>query len=302
MGREKPVMNLAAVAFVIVAALTMAPATAAAQALGLYDDFSTSTLLDPSRWRGTETFMNNTLGVRDTEIVRRITPGAAGTRRFQASLRTFGATGLDSGWSGSARNRINIDHPDLADQDPPITIIQTKITPRGGAVAEDCALNTSETRARAQILGFFFNDGTGNATAGDLIGDIMAGVSLERHSKLGDRIVAFIARCDASQCGDAQTLKGVTFAHRWVANTPELVTVRWRKATRDFQFVVGTETRVLTYGDILPFDRELPKTFYLAAGIQNTVANCAHERLEAFFDAYFDDVKINATATAVLGP
>jgi hypothetical protein len=294
-------MNLAVVVYAILVGLTIAPATAAAQALGLYDDFSSSTFLNPGRWRGTDTFVNNTLGVRDTGIARRITPGATGTRRFQASLRTFGATGLNAGVSGTARNRIHIDHPNLTDQDPPLTVIQTKITPIA-AVAENCALNTSETRARAHVLGFLFNDGTSNATETDLNGDILAGVNLERNSKLGDRIVAFIARCDQAQCGDAQTLKVVIFAHRWAVNRPELVTVRWRKATKDFQFVVGTETRVLTYGDILPFDRELPKNFFFPIGIQNTVANCGSERLEAFFDAHFDDVRINATATAVLGP
>ena len=294
-------MNLAAFVFTILVGLTIAPATAGAQALGLYDDFSSSTLLNPGRWRGTETFINNTLGVRDTEIARRITPGAAGTRRFQASLRTFGALGLNTGLSGSARNRIHIDHPNLTDQDPLITVIQARVTPIA-AVAENCAANTSETRARASVLGFFFNDGTSNAVETDLNGDILAGVNLERNSKLGDRIVAFITRCDQSQCGDPQTLKAVAFAHTWAVNRPELVTVRWRKATKDFQFVVGTETRVLTYGDILPFDRELPKNFFFPIGIQNTVANCASERLEAFFDAHFDDVRINATATAVLGP
>lgn len=294
-------MNLAALLFVILVGLTIAPATAAAQALGLYDDFSSSNLLNPGRWRGSETFINNTLGVRDTEIARRITPGAAGARRFQASLRTFGATGLNSGVSGSARNRINIDHPSLTDQDPLLTVIQTRVTPIA-AVAENCALNPAETRARASVLGFFFNDGTSNAAEADLTGDILAGVNFERNSKLGDRIVAFIVRCDQSQCGDPQTLKVVTFAHRWAVNRPELVTVRWRNATKDFQFVVGTETRVLTYGDILPFDRELPKNFFFPIGIQNTVANCASDRVEAFFDAHFDDVRINATATAIVGP
>ena len=295
-------MTPAAAVVVILVALAMAPATAVAQTLGLYDDFSSSTLLNAGRWRGSESFMTNTLGVRDTEIVRRITTGAASARSFQASLRTFGATGLDVGLSGSARNRIAIDHPSLRDQDPAVTAIQVKITPRAGALAEDCSLNTTETRARAHVLGFFFNDGTANATPGDVTGDIIAGVNVERHSKLGDRIVGFVARCDAAQCGDAQTLKSVTFARQWAVNRAELVTVRWVKASKYFQFVVGSEAHTVPYGDILPFDRELPKNFLHAIGIQNTVANCADERLQAFFDATFDDVKINPNATAVLGP
>ena len=80
------------------------------------------------------------------------------------------------------------------------------------------------------------------------------------------------------------------------------MTVRWRPATKDFQFVVGAETQILTYGNILPFDREPPKNFFFPIGVQNTVANCSAERLEAYFDAQFDDVKINATAISALGP
>lgn len=296
-------MNLAALVLALIMTATIGPATVAAQTLGLYDDFSTSALIDPGRWRGSESTWNNTLGVRDTEIVRRITTGDAATRRFQASLRTFGAVGLDTGVSGSGRNRIHIARPSLADQNPAITDIQAKITVRAGALAQDCPLNPSETRARAQVLGFFFNDGTGNTTPGDVSGDILAGVNLERHSKLGNRIVGFVARCEHAQCGDAQTLKSVTFARLpWAVNIPEVVRVSWRKATKDFQFTVGSETQVLPYGDILPLDRELPKNFFHAIGVQNTVANCADERLEAFFDAFFDEVKINATAATALEP
>ena len=66
--------------------------------------------------------------------------------------------------------------------------------------------------------------------------------------------------------------------------------------------MVGGETQILTYDDILLFDKELPKNFFFPIGVQNTVANCAEGRLEAFFDALFDDVKINLTAVNALGP
>jgi len=274
--------------------LALAPALAGAQTLGTYDNFSTS-LLDPVRWRGVESIHSNTLGVRDTEISRSVASG-----QFRASLRTFGAKGTDFGLSGSSRNRLHIDHPNLTDFAPRITVLEAKVTPKA-ATAQDCPINTSETRARAVVMAFFFNDGTGNATPGDRTGDILAGIQLERHSKLGDRIIGFIARCDQIHCGDSQTIKFVTFDHAWDLNTPQTVKVQWRPGTNDFQLVAGAETQVLSYGDVILFDTEAPKDFFYAVGVQNTVANCVDERLEAFFDSQFDDVRINATAVNVLG-
>ena len=148
-------MNLAVVVVAILVGLTMARHRAAAQRSASMTT-SPPHLDRPLRWRGTESFVHTTLGVRDTEIARRITPGAAGARRFEASLRTFGATGLNNGISGTARNRLNIDHPSLADQDPLLTVIQARVTPIA-AVAENCADNAAETRARATVFGVFFN-------------------------------------------------------------------------------------------------------------------------------------------------
>src|SRR5687768_10055153 len=113
--------------------LALAPAMADAQTLGTYDDFSTS-LIDPVRWRGIESIHVNTLGVRDTEISRHTATG-----QFRASLRTFGARGTDFGLSGSSRNRIHIDHPNLIDFTPRITVLQAKVTPKA-ATAQDCPI------------------------------------------------------------------------------------------------------------------------------------------------------------------
>jgi hypothetical protein len=275
--------------------LALAPALAPAQSLGTYDTFS-SALLDPVKWRGFESIQSNTLGVRDAEISRTVGDG-----QFRASLRTYGATGVDFGVSGSARNRIHIVHPSLTDHQPRITVLQAKVTPKA-AEAQDCPINTSETRARAVVMAFFFNDGTGNATANDRTGDIIAGVQLERHSKLGNRIVGFIARCDQASCGDAQTIKFVTFEQSWAFNAQKTVTVLWRPSTDDFQFTVGAEAQTVTYDDVLLQDTEAPKDFFYTVGVQNTVANCVGERLEAFFDSQFDNVRINATAVNALGP
>jgi hypothetical protein len=288
-------MSRPRVMVVILVAFALVPALAAAQPTAVYDNFSTP-LLDPVKWRGTENIHSNTLGVRDTEISRALAGG-----QFRASLRTFGATGVDFGVSGSSRNRIHINHPDLVDQNPRITVIQARVTPKA-AIAEDCPINTSETRARAVVFGFFFNDGTANATAGDQTGDILAGVQLERHSKLGDRIFGFLARCDQSQCADAQAFKAVTFAHAWTINVAQAVSVRWRPGSKDFQFVVGGESQILTYGDVLLFDSELPKSFFFPIGVQTTVANCTEARVEAYFDALFDNVSIDPAAVSALGP
>ena len=288
----------AGVLFVIGLVAIAAPIVIHAQTLGSYDTFA-GPEIDPVRWRGQETVFNATLGPRNTEVTRRIIGG-----KLETALRTFGSAVTDTGITGSANSRVLINHPALTDGDPAITAIQAGITPKA-AVSEDCAANTSQGTSRARVFGLFFNDGTANTTPGDLTGDILAGVNLERNSKLGDRIVAFVARCDEPACQQPDTIKSVAFSRAWQVNTAELVTVRWRKATKDFQFTIasalGNENHVLTYGDLDILDRERPKALIaMQLGVNNNVVNCTDGRKQAFFDALFDNVKLNSNAITAL--
>lgn len=296
--------NRAAAVFTIMGALALALVTSApAQTLSIYDDFQDDPAeIHPFKWRGQESQYNATFAVRNTEVTRKLKNG-----QLQTSLRSFGSADTNVGVTGTGRNRVIVNHPALMDGDPALTAVQVTITPKK-ALNVDCPANTSEGNSRATVFGFFFNDGTANATTGDLVGDIVAGVNLERNSKQGSRIVAFVSRCDQAPCATALALKFVEFTRPdWKINTPETVTIRWLKATKEFEFTVsstlGNQTKVLTYGDILPFDNELPKIgVFFPMGVQNTVLNCAAGRREGFFDALFDNFKLNSDAVTATGP
>lgn len=148
----------------------------------------------------------------------------------------------------------------------------------------------------------FFNDGTANATPSDFTGDIIAGVNLERNSKLGDRIIAFVARCDQAPCADPEALKVVTFAGTWAMNTPVSVTVRVEEGDQGLPVQGGRRNAGADVRRHPALHRELPKNVLFPLGVQTTVANCMAERLEASFGALFDNVSINATVVNALSP
>ena len=191
--KEMPVIRHAGLILAMFTIALALPAGVPAQMLGTYDTFSDPDI-DPFSWRGQDSTFTATLGVRNTESIRRITDD-----KLRLFLRSFGSDGTDVGTSGNGNNRVFINDPPLLDGDPQITALQAQITPKA-AVNQDCQANTAQGVSRARILGFFFNDGTANATPGDLVGDIIAGVHLEQNSKLGKRIVAFISRCDQAPC------------------------------------------------------------------------------------------------------
>lgn len=276
----------------IVAILLVPVIHAGAQTLAIYDDFNTGSSIDPLRWRGFEQATTN--GVINTEATRRIVAD-----ELQIALTTHGGTGSDTGSTGDGRNRLLINHPVLVDGTPRITVLQATVRVNRATV-EDCSASDTATRARAQLLAFFFNDGTGNVTPGDLTGDILAGVQLQRDSRADDTIVAFLSRCTNANCASASVLKFAVFTRTWTAGVAEVLTVKWQPANNRFLLTArsgpNTETQILTYDDIPLSDGASPKGFVKDLRVANTVANCSTGSVGATIDARFDNVRINAAA------
>jgi hypothetical protein len=279
-------------------ALAASFTSAQAQTLATYDTFS-SPLLNDTKWAGVEQAISISGGPAvNLEFTRRVLQG-----QLQLTLRTAGGTGSDTGITGEGRNGLRINHPVLADEVPRITALQAKITV-AKASAGDCAANpgNTNTRARAQLFGFFFNDGSSSG-AGDRTGDILAGVTLERRAG-GDGIFAFMNRCTTASCTTSDNIDVETFTHVWQVGTPELVTVRWVKASKKFVFVLGSgagaETKEISYDGLGWTDTAKPRLFLKEARVSNAVENCTAGRVEAFMDARFDTVKINQTAVDAL--
>jgi len=263
------------------------------QTLFTYDTFSTP-LINPALWRGSESAVSSTGTPVNTEIRRRIA-----SSQLELVLTTnsnavpAGATGLTTGFTGTGTNRVRIKQAGLVDGLPEITVLQARVTVKAADV-DDCASNTTGSRTRAQVSGHFFNDGTAGSGTTDLTGSIIAGLNLERHSKEGDKIVAFINRCDDSVCSFSVNLKTMTFTRTWTLNTPETLTVRWDMDQARFQFTATgatTEVQTLTYGDIPLRDAGLPKRFTKDLAVLNTPANCSAVQQEASMSALFDNVR-----------
>jgi hypothetical protein len=267
------------------------PPTATAGTLAVYDPFP-GPAIDDSRWRGFEEQASQAAGLANLEAIRRTTGG-----KLQLALTTRGGTSSDDGNTGDGRNSLRVNHAALADLDPRIRVLQSQVTILD-AHAEDCAANTTGGgRARAQLLMFLFNDGTGSGAAGDFTGDILAGISLERHAVLGDRIVAFVNRCDVPNCAFSQNLSALVFDRPWELNVPEVVTVRWQPASDQVLFTVnngaGPEQHALEYTQD---DGAPPQLFLNDLRVANTVENCTAGPVRASIDARFDRVKLNGNA------
>ncbi len=275
------------------------PAVGLAQ-LATYDAFS-GAAIDSLRWRGVESSaaaVSNFLDLVNTESHREIvdaSPGLAVDRQLQLFLRTTGGTSSNVGSTGEGRNGVRINHPTLQDGLPRITTLKAKVTVRS-AKAQNCAANANPTRARATVFAFFFNDGT-STEPGNAAGDMLAGVNVERSSKFGDRIVAFVNRCDSSNCAFSTNLSFAIMGP-WTLGVASTVTVRWAPANNRFVFsATGLANKILTYTQA---DTNLPRIFLHELRVSNDVPNCSAGRRMAAIAALFDNVRINSNAVPPL--
>jgi hypothetical protein len=159
-----------------------------------------------------------------------------------------------------------------------------------------CAANAASTRARASVVGFFFNDGT-SPGPGNRTGDIGASIESRRDSITGDQIVALIFRCGSSDCTTLTTSLGIhAFTAVWTKGVADTMRIQWDAANDQFIFDLNPgglnpETANLSYtsSDAAPAvgDRKALRS-------ANSVASCqSGPRGSATIKALFDNVMVN---------
>jgi hypothetical protein len=273
---------------VLVGALTWGVLTAMAASghaqLVLYDNFQ-APRIDPDKWRGQETFAAG--DNPNAEALRRIQ-----NAQLRLSLTTYGETFADTGLQ-TGRFGLKVTHPAV------VTALQAQVTVQS-AVVQTCAENPAAPRARAQMTGFFFNDGT-SLRLGDATGDISAGIQKVRDRALGNRIEAFVSRCADFDCFSNPNVAGVTFTTTWRVGTPTTLEIIWQPAQDRFRFRVLTNTgaqevQTLSYAGLVR-DNEVPQALdFKRIVVTNSAENCSAGPTRAAMTILVDNVRVNAEA------
>ena len=157
------------------------------------------------------------------------------------------------------------------------------------------------TRARAQINGWFFNDGTSTGAA-DSTGNISAGFQLTKEGNGSNQVQGFLLRCTNTTCSTFETPAGVTlpvFATTWSPNTPLILKMRVDRANGKVKFVVlnpaipgSAESAVINYLGIVNDAGPAANGDFKVLRVQNTVKNCLGDRKQVMMDALFDNINI----------
>jgi hypothetical protein len=216
------------------------------------------------------------------ETARKIAGG-----KLEIDLTTWGRTDSNTGSAGTQSSRLAVTNP------VPVTTIQADVTVKS-VKAVGCAANTTSTRARAQVIGEFFNDGTSTGP-GDRTGDIIGNIQSVRDTLLGDRIEAAITRCTNANCSTITSPAFVTFTASWVRGVANTLSVQWDKPNKQFIYTLNPggrqEQHILTYTFA---DSAAPVVDFKQVAVSNSAASCtAPPRANAIMKALFDNVMLN---------
>jgi hypothetical protein len=266
------------VALLLIVPLVLLGLAGVSQAqLVLYDDFNVKPI-NPEKWFGRDEFS----GARNTETVRK-----TAAKQLQLLLATFGGNSSDTG-TGTGRQFLLFANP------APITTIQAGVTVKT-SLAEGCPANPTSTRARATILGFFFNDGTSPAP-GDATGNVFAGIQKVKDSAIGNTIEAFFGRCTSDNCFFGATLASHTFTTTWADGVADTLRVQWDEVGNQFVLAVNPgipseELATLPYA--FPDSKPLQRFDQKDLRVNNSIANCTAGRKKASMKVLFDNVMVN---------
>jgi hypothetical protein len=177
-----------------------------------------------------------------------------------------------------------------------ITALQAELTVTN-VMAQTCAANAESTQARAQLVGFFFNDGSGSQREkGDLTGDVVAVLEKVADSRDGHFLRAIVLRCTSWTCSQGQTIKAFIFQRKWTLSEPDVLRIEWEASKSQFVFSVnpgveGEETRRIAYGPALqphpPSQRQLQRI-----RVRHHGANCQAGRRAALMTVAVDEVYV----------
>jgi hypothetical protein len=299
----------------------------AGQTFGLYDDFSSGPL-DPQRWLGYEYTVGkyesraeHYYGTPDwgefptdpTNLtsMRRVVGGQA-----QIALTSYrGSSGALYGYGAKARSGLRVNHEALADHRPAVTAFRATVTVIRASVPtvppEMVCYYSDVGKARAELVGHFFNDGTSTGPD-DLTGDIFALVGLGRRVESSDsgevvrNVVEFgLGRCNNADCSRVRGgSASLTFARDWTIGVPYVVSIVWQPASNALVFTVDgggtTESHTLTYAYD---DQTIVRGYAYDLRVETRPRRCYTQYgapyqvpQEVSIDARFDEVQLNSTA------
>lgn len=203
--------------------------------------------------------------------------------KLQLGVTQYGLTNASIGTSGGqARLSVVVDPAHITGIQADVAVVRADV--------EACAANVSTTiRARAQIIGGFFNDGSSTA-AGDRTGDIIAGIQKIRDTAQGDVIQALIVRCPDFSCSATVTVASQNFATPWRVDQVHTISVLWDQSNKRFIYTASggssPETISLAYGQN---DSRAPVNDF-----KPTVPDCNGSRKHATIEFETDRVSIQS--------
>lgn len=246
------------------------------EGLVLHDDFDTSALILPDKWESSET--------RRPNSIREATRYVDGGKLYLSAVGYGGMRSNEGRQTGTFG--LGVKTSGL------ITALQAELTVTD-RVAQACPENRLSTQGRAQLVGFFFNDGSRSAE-GDLTGDIVAVMEKVVDSQAGQFIRGLVLRCTSWSCSSGEMIKALLFKRPWVLNQPDVLRMEWEPSESQFVFSVNPEsdaaqTRRIGYdkasGSSQPPTRQLQRI-----RVRHHGANCESGRRVALMSVAVDDV------------
>jgi len=282
-----------AVITVVVAAGLLAGLAGPGQAQFVVYDKFTGGFIDPEKWHGIS--LEGNFSQPTAELVRAVENGA-----LRLKLVSYGSNTSDSG-TITSRQGLGIRQLGTLGGTGSITGMNATVTVLD-AVVQDCPANPatgSSIRARASLLGWFFNDSPG---AIDNTGNILAGLQLQKDADGVNRINPFVQRCETGTCSTVSnpvlTGNGVAFTATWSLNSPLILKLVWDQANGKFTFAIKdpvaltSESHDIVYQGILAdVSPPVPGDFRQLRA-QNSVKNCSTGRKQVLMDALFDKIKV----------
>jgi hypothetical protein len=177
-----------------------------------------------------------------------------------------------------------------------LTGLQAELTVTN-VMAQTCVANAESTQARAQLVGFFFNDGSGSQRPkGDLRGEVVAVLEKVADSRDGRFIRAIVLRCTSWTCTTGETIKALLFKRTWELGEPDILRMAWEPSNSEFVFSInpgaeGEETRRIAYGPALR-PRQPPQFQLQRIRLRHHGANCQAGRRGALLHVAVDDVYV----------
>ena len=258
----------------------------------LYDNFA-SGIIDPSLWQGVS---NEGFFAAPTEIIRTAENGALHLKAV--------SYGNDTSNSGSMLSRVGLRFKNLGTVGGTGSIIGMKVKVTvTDATVQDCAANPdtgSAIRARAEISGWFFNDGSSTGPTDDT-GNIRVGLQLSKEADGSNQVQGFVLKCADSTCATSVIPAGITwptFTTTWTAGAPLVLKVRVDRTNGKFRFLVrdpatlAVETAVVDYLGIVNDNGPAVNGDLKYIRLLNNVKNCTGDRKQVVMDALFDNINV----------